>query len=253
MNEKNTHNSIIESVTAKIASGEVRAHSHALFVGKAIAFAILGIGVLITSALIINFILFSIHLNSHEMLLQFGPRGWSAFLRFFPWILLFVDIVCMVLLSILVKQFRFGYRTPLLYVLGGAVVLVIISGFLIEQHTPANRFFVGEGEPRGMHVPLGGMMRGMRTPPQIEDGVCRCEVVSMRSAEELTLRDTLTGKEFVGISSPSTYGTTSALVVGDIVFIAGDFANGTSTIFGIKKIDKRGSMRMRTSVQGENY
>ena len=75
----------------------------------------------------------------------------------------------------------------------------------------------------------------------------------MISAEELVLRDTFTGKEFVGISSSSAYGTTSALVVGDTVFIAGDFVDGTFTIFGIKKTDERGLMRMRTSVQGENY
>jgi hypothetical protein len=239
MNEKNTHNSIIESVTAKIASGEVRAHPHTLFVGKAIVFVILGVGVLITSAFIINFILFSIHLNSHEMLLQFGPRGWSAFLRFFPWGLLLIDIVCMIFLSMLVKQFRFGYRTPLLYILGGAVVLVVMSGFFIEQHTPANRFFMGEG--KGMH---SGMMRGMRTPPQIEEGVCRCEIVSVRSDEEFVLRDTLTGKEFVGISSPSAYGTTSALVVGDMVFIAGELEDDIFIIFGIRKIGERGLMRM---------
>ena len=231
----NTTHNIIEKITGKIRSGEVSMHSRALFVLRALGLILLSVFVFLTSALIVNFILFSIHMSSTNELLGFGPRGWGAFFRFFPWGLLVVDVVSVVLLVLLLRTFRFGYRMPLLYVFGAFLFFAIVAGATIERYTPMNAFLDREVRGPGMHRGMGGMWNRMHTAPQPGEGVCRCEIISIKDSTHLTVKDIFTGEIFHAVVGNTPHATTTGLEVGNRVFLAGDVEGDTFTIFGLKR------------------
>ena len=115
METENTHKSIREKVTAQIQSGVVTMHSPFHFALRSIALFASLLGATLVSTLILNFILFTIHFNNHHQLLGFGTNGWIAFLKFFPWPLLIIDLVFIGLVVHLVRSFRVGYKIPILY------------------------------------------------------------------------------------------------------------------------------------------
>ncbi len=231
----NIHN-IIEKVTEKIQSGEVSMHSPMLFILRALGIALLSMLAFFASVVIVNFILFSVHMSSTNELLGFGPRGWGAFLQFFPWGLLIVDVVSVILLVALLRTFRFGYRAPLLYVFGALLFFAVMTGVIIERHTPMNTLIDREMRGPGMHHGMGGMWNRMHMPPPPGEGVCRCEVVSVEDVEHFTARDVFSGELYrVAVRRGALYATTTGLTVGDFVYLAGDVEGGTLTAFGLKK------------------
>ena len=106
-----------------------------LQVAALLALAFLALGI---SVFIINFILFSVRLNRIDTLLGFGPRGWGAFVRFFPWTLLLADVGLIALLEWLLRRFRFGSKIPVLYLLGGLLFVTILTGAVLDRGTPFN-------------------------------------------------------------------------------------------------------------------
>ncbi len=226
--------SIIEKVHAQIVSGKVCMRSRALFVLKGIALTLLAFLVFTTSTLIVNFMLFSIHMQSAEELLEFGPRGWYAFLLFFPWGLLVVDVVSTVLLVMLFRTFRFGYRVPLLYIFGTLLLGATLFGFTLERHTPMNAFIMHRVDRDDMPEPVRLFGR-MHTPPPPHEGTCHCEVVSIIDDEHFMVRDAFTGSEFTAVVTDETHATTSNLHIGDKVFLAGEMEDGVFEIFGLKR------------------
>lgn len=231
----NTTHNIIAKVTEKIQSGEVSMHSRVPFVLRAFGMAFLATIVFFISALIVNFVFFSIHMSNTNELLGFGPRGWGAFIGFFPWGLLFVDIVSVALLALLFRTFRFGYRAPLLYVFGGFFFLAVVAGATLERHTPMNTLIDREMRGPRMHQGMGGVWSRMHMPPSPGEGVCRCEVVSIEDSTHLTVKDVFTGDEFYAVIGDTSHATTAGLAVGNRVFLAGDVEGDTFTIFGLKR------------------
>lgn len=227
-------NSIIEKVNAQIASGRVHMRSRALFVLKGIALLSLACIVFVTSTLIVNFMLFSIHMQSAEELLEFGPRGWYAFFLFFPWRLLVIDALGIILLVFLLRTFRFGYRVPLLYIFGALIAGAVLFGFTIERHTPMNAIILHvvdrDDVPESVH-----MFNQIHTPPPPREGTCHCEVVAITDAEHFVVRDAFTNTEFVAVITDETHATTTNLKVGDKVFLAGEMEDGIFEIFGLKR------------------
>lgn len=227
-------NSIIEKVNAQIASGKVHMRSRTLFVLKSIALIILACVIFTTSTLIINFMLFSIHMQSAEELLKFGPKGWYAFLLFFPWMFLVVDVLSIILLVLLFRTFRLGYRVPFLYVFGILIVGALLFGFSIERHTPMNAIILQVADREDMPESVR-MFNQIHTPPPPHEGTCHCEVVAITDREHFVVRDVFTSKEFVAVIADETHATTTNLKVGDKVFLAGEMEDGVFEIFGLKR------------------
>lgn len=246
MNEK--YNTIIEKVNAQISSGKVEMRSRAVFVLKSIALVLLSIFVFLASTLIINFIIFAVHMQSADALLQFGPRGWYAFLTFFPWRLLVVDVLGIILLIMLLRTFRFGYRVPLLYIGGAILIAASVFGFVLEQHTPMNDVLMREANrpemPRG--IPL--FFNRLHTPPP-DEGRCRCEVTAITDATHLSVRDVVTGESFTAIIQDDAHGATTGLTVGDVVFMGGEMKDGVFEVFGIRTGERRGQGLHRERVE----
>ena len=224
-------------MTEKIQSSETHMHSRVYFTLRTVGLVALSILILSTSALIVNFILLSVHMNSTHELLGFGSRGWEAFLQFFPWGLLVVDVVSVVFLVALLHTFRLGYRVPLVYVFGILLFVVVIVGVIMERHTPMNTLIDREMRGPGMHQGMmGGMWNRMHAPPPPGEGVCRCEIISMETNGRFTARDVFSGVTYqVIVSGDTPYATTTGLTVGDRVYLAGDSEGDVLTVFGLKK------------------
>lgn len=197
------------------------------------------VAVLFVTVFIVNFIFFSIRLNSSETLLGFGPRGFSAFLHFFPWPLAFLDVGLVFLLQWFLRHFKFGYRIPLLYLVGGLIVGAGLVGFALDRATPFNdRMHEGRGR---LPPPMRMFYDGARKPGTRGDGICRCTILSIEG-NRLIVEDTrplddddATTTLTIVLPPDSRRATTTGLTVGDIVFIAGEEENGVIQAFGVKK------------------
>lgn len=225
-------------MNAQIASGKVQMRSRAVFVLKSIALVFLSVLVFLTTTLIVNFIIFSIHIQNTDAFLGFGPRGWYAFLIFFPWRLLVIDALGIILLIMLLRTFRFGYRIPLLYMGGAVLIAATLFGFALERQTPMNDMLIREANrpemPRG--IPL--FFNRLHTPPP-DEGRCRCEVISITDATHLRVRDVITGESFTAVIQDGAHGTPAALKVGDVVFMGGEKKEGVFEVFGIRTGERR--------------
>lgn len=237
MNEK--YNNIIEKVNAQISSGKVGMRSRAVFVLKSIVLVCLSLFVFLATTLMVNFIIFSIHMQSTDAFLGFGPRGWYAFVVFFPWLLLAVDALGTILLIMLLRTFRFGYRVPLLYIGGAVLIVAFLFGFALERHTPMNDVLMREANrpemPRG--VPM--LFNRLHTPPPGE-GRCRCEVTAITDTTHFEARDVVTGESFTAVIQEDAHGTAMGLKVGDVVFMGGEMKDGVFEVFGIRTGERRG-------------
>lgn len=238
MNEK--YNNLIEKVNAQISSGKVHMRSRLVCVLKSIALVFLSLFVFLTTTLLVNFMIFSIHMQSTDAFLGFGPRGWYAFFTFFPWPLFVLDALGVVLLIILLRTFRFGYRVPLLYIGGAVLVASSVFGFALERHTPMNDVLMREANSTGMPRPIPMLFNRLHTPPPHHEGRCRCEVTAIIDTTHLEVRDVVTGESFTAVVQDGAHGTISELTVGDVVFMGGEMEEGVFEVFGIRTGERRG-------------
>lgn len=235
------NDSLRESILAKIKTEHISMRPRLYFTLQVVAVVFVAFLALLLSVFIFNFILFSIRINSHDAFLQFGPRGLTNFLKFFPWPILALDIGLIVLLEWLIRKFRFGYRIPMMYLVGGILLLTVVAGFSIDRGTYLNDRLMDRAEHEGLPGPLGGLYHGARRPPH--DGICRCTVTAINGAEILVadFRDGATTTYTVILPNDDLRATTTGLSVGDVVFVAGDKdEDGTIRAFGVRKESDRG-------------
>lgn len=197
--------------------------------------------ILIVTIFIVNFIFFSIRLNSSEDLLGFGLEGFIAFIFFFPSHLALLDVGLILLLQWLLRHFKFGYSVPLLYLLAGLVFGAGLIGFALDRATPFNdHMHEGRGH---LPPPMRGIYDGAKRLHK-GSGICRCTILAI-TGNTLTVEDTrpihdggATSTLKVVIPLDARRATTTGLSVGDVVFIAGEEKDGAIEAFGVKK-DRR--------------
>lgn len=234
--ETEKHN-IKEAILESIRARKIGMHSKNYFYLRIAALAVVSVLVLLISIFILNFLLFSIRINSQDIFLGFGPRGWSAFLAFFPWELLATDAVLVGVLLALLRQFKFGYKSPLLYMLGGLVMLTLVAGFAVDK-AGVNEHFLRQADENRLPGAFGDFYGHARRPPPPGSGFCRhCRIVAIEgnvlTVEEVRSEGTTTRTIVLPANDPNA--TTSLLKVGDIIFVAGDAASdGNIRAFGVR-------------------
>jgi hypothetical protein len=171
----NHNNSIRQSVLEKIKSGKVRRLPHAYFIARILATIGVGLLLLLVSAFIFSFLLFSLHESGEHALLGFGPSGIVTFFILFPWPLVLIDVGLLFLLEWLLQGFKFGYRIPLLNVFIGIFTISTIAGFLINA-TPLHTYLLHKADNNQLPV-VGGAYEHIFDHHDI-DGVGRGLVVS---------------------------------------------------------------------------
>jgi hypothetical protein len=246
-NNMNTpHNDRVKNnVLDKIRSGEVKMHSKYIYFFKVSVIIALAVFVTFISSALISFIMFSVIVSGRLILLGFGFRGLVTFIITFPWLLLLIDLGLVVMLERLIKHFKFGYRTPLVYSIGAIVAANIIIGIVIYEsplhHTIARN-------ARVHHIPvIGDTYRHVRLPPR-EFGVFRGVVTSMGTSSFVVQSinvdadsdaDNQNGASTTSIRTVFVHPDIpfqNIIMKGDYVFVAGDIRGDDIFAFGLQKL-----------------
>jgi len=236
--ETNKKHNIKETILESIRARKIGMHSKNYFYLRIAALVVVSTLVLLISIFILNFLLFSVRVSSQDVFLSFGPRGWSAFLAFFPWELLAIDAVLVGVLLLLLRQFKFGYKSPLLYMLGGLVALTLVAGFALDRTTGLNEHFLRQADEHRLPGAFGDFYGHARRPPPPGSGFCRhCTIVAIEgnvlTVEEVRSEGTTTRTILLPPNDPNA--TTSMLKVGDVIFVAGDTSpDGNIRAFGVR-------------------
>lgn len=235
MNQQKKPISIKDKILTDIKSGEITMRPKIYFTLKIAALVLGTFAVVVISIFIFNFILFTIRISGQDNLLGFGPRGWEVFVRHFPWHLLVLDVALIIGLQWLLRQFKFGYKIPILYLLLGLLCITSVAGFALDRGTPFNdRLYQMRGQ--GLPPPLGGFYGRANRPPPLGGGVCRCTIMAI-SGNVLTVQDNRsTSTLSVILPANDPRATTTSLKVGDMVLVAGDQKDGVINAFGVRKI-----------------
>ncbi len=231
-NNTNQHNSIKDQILQKISSQELSMRPKSSFIWKVAIVTFLAVIVFIISVFICNFILFHIIESGRGTLLEFGPRGYLVFLKFFPWTLVFIDIALIISLQYLLKTFEFGYKRPGIYMAAGLIVVVLASGLIVSLSTPLNKEIERQSQMGHLPRPVGDFYNEARRPPG-EKGICECLVLAVTDTT-VTVQDIhLTSRAPITIELPPEL--PHDFEIGSIIFVAGDIQNGHIRPFGIHK------------------
>ncbi len=149
--------SIKDRILARIESREIEMQPRFLLVLKVAALALVVIVALLISVFLFNFLFFFLRINLYG-----APFGLTRFLLFFPWPVLAIDIGLLILAEMLLRQFRFGYRRPVLYTLFALLACTISAGLTIDRITGFNESMEGRAHHGHLPPPLGDMYRHAR-------------------------------------------------------------------------------------------
>lgn len=217
--EQPQSNNISERVLDKIREGKVSMRPRAYFVLQTVALGFVAFITLLVSVSIATYILFSIRASNTGPLLGFGPPGYAVFLQLFPWPLLLLDIFCIALLEWMLRKFRFGYKSPLLYLLFGIIVISLAFALTLDQSRASDQLL------RGAHdhdVPLvGELFEAGRRPPPPDSGACPCTITAIGTStlEASEMQPDGTQRSITVVLPPSI--ATSSLQIGGHYFILG--------------------------------
>ena len=158
---KNNHNNSIEEfVTDSIKSGKIIMKPKWHFVLK----TILRVLSIIILFFVIVYLLNFIGLVTHEKdfnILDLSPRGMRAFMVAIPWVIVLLSMFLLMTFYILVKQYSFVYRKPLVYSFFGIIFFVVFSGFIVHIFDMNFRFArFGEGPRTPILGPMHKYYRG---------------------------------------------------------------------------------------------
>ena len=230
------NNNLKNKILNKIKAGEIHMKSKSHFIFKMILIISVAILVLMVSAFLVSYILFSLKTSGQFSLLGFGGRGITEFIIGFPWLILLVDCVLLIILDYLLKNFRIGYHYPIAYLFFGTFILILFFGFIIEL-TPVNGIILRIAEEQRLPI-FGGFYGGLRKSHS-NVGIFRGTVVSIEgNTFMLKYNDyDIDGDDMiVKVLTPQGFNVGSSLNIGDMVFVAGNLVNGEIQAYGLQKL-----------------
>jgi hypothetical protein len=238
MTHSDPHNeSFRERVLADISSRKTRIYPKVYFILRTTLVIVVAILVLIVTIFIFNYVFFSLRVSGREYLLNFGVRGFSSFLEYFPWLLLAIDLVLIVILEWLLRRFRFGYRSPILYLLLGIFAITIAAGYLIDHATRIDDTLLHQADLNSLVGPFDEIYESVRGSHLVDEGVCECQIMKINGNILMAQDINSTSGVPLTVVLPMGYNLPPSVRAGSIVFIAGTL-NPSNTIqaFGLSSV-----------------
>lgn len=236
MHQKTVNSDLKNTVLTKISTSEVKMRPRIFFIGQLIGLIIVGVSLLITIALLTSFIVFSIQMSDRFFLIDFGARGIKTFLFLFPWPLFFAAIILLILFIVLFRNYRFAYRTPMIYVSCGALIVSIIVGGIIHTTSFHNQL-LRRAQMRQLPF-VGGLYEQIRHPSEHRD-IVRGRIINI-SFPLITIQNE--ENELILVRLPMSTANHKQLKVGDWVFVAGDLVDNELRAYGVRKFTFQPSM-----------
>lgn len=239
MNEnKNIKNEVLD----KIKAGEINMRPKFYFLLNVIALIVIAVLALVTSSMLVSFIVFSLMASGKMFLLGFGLRGFMMFFVLFPWPLLIIEVAFIVLLEWLLKKFKFGYRTSFSRLIIAILAISLVVSAIITL-TPIHNNMLRRAEKKDLPI-FGDYYRGIRRPAKGTE-VFR-GVVSSVGTSSFVLDQQMDGDvdsddrvQSYLINLPQNISQENIPGVGEVVFVGGKLMpDNTVQAYGFKKLQK---------------
>ena len=231
--EQTTETESMETrVLDRIRTEDLSVHSKAYFYGRVAFAVVVSCVVFCVSAFLFDYILYILAASGRSLLLGFGPHGLLFFFEAFPWWVLVGDVVFIFLLERMLRQFKFAYRSPTLYIVGGLIVVSALAGFGLSYVTDFGRYIPADGNMQA--APVGALFNNARRAPLPDRGVCRCTITAVGDGQ-LSVIDTENADLALTVILPANdpHVHSDGLQIGDKVFIAGTLQGATLYAFGL--------------------
>lgn len=234
-------NKIKEDILEKIKSGKLNMRPKYYFVIKLVFLAIATFVMFILSAVIVSYVIFTLKVSGQTNLLTFGPRGLYHFLLALPWLVLFIDVGLIIIIDWLLKSFRFGYNSSILFLLVVTLVSITVLATIIN-YTSFHKNLMNMAERKNLPF-AGGFYMGIKKSHGSQ-GIFRGEIVSIESTSTFYIKhndfDSDTDDSVIEVFTPDGSDVfTLFLRDGDEVFIAGDKIPDGIRAYGIRKLTEQ--------------
>lgn len=235
MKNEDIKNNIEEAVLRRIEQDCVKIKPKSYFVIKAVLLALCVFSIFVLSVILVSFIIFSLNTRGDLFLLGFGKRGIVKFILLFPWFLLSIDALLIVLLDYLVRRFRFGYHSPIIYLFLATLVFVTTFSYLINFTSLHSQL---SDLARSRHIPFAESMYGDINKSRHGEGIFRGIVSSVGDNYIVLKHSNFDGPDTeLKIMVPADLNPKSFVHPGEEIYIAGDIASGTVILpYGMRKI-----------------
>jgi lysylphosphatidylglycerol synthetase-like protein (DUF2156 family) len=152
METEKLQNDIKNQILEKIKSGEVNMKPKYYFILKLVALALTVFLTFILSTMLVSYVIFSIKISGQVFLLGFGAKGLYHFFIALPWFILFLDLVLIFFLDWLLKSFKFGYNSSVMFLFVVTLVSITVLASLINS-TSFHRDMMIRAEGRAARGP----------------------------------------------------------------------------------------------------
>ena len=146
-----------DRILGRIRRGEVAMHSQSFFTLKLVALLLASFLALVVSVLLFTFIFFTVRVNIHSSFAVLGPRTLFFLFHFFPWHLVMLDVALIALTEWLLRDFKFAYRSPFLYLLFAVFAFVLALGLFIDRVTPFSDRMLEHAHAHHLPPPINDM------------------------------------------------------------------------------------------------
>ncbi|MDR3570778.1 MAG: hypothetical protein P4L81_01080 [Candidatus Pacebacteria bacterium] len=233
MIEQDPKKALTRGVMDAIHSGRVQMRPRWKFVLSGVL-AALGVAILLFTLLfIVSFAIFTLRQTGALFVPEFGMRGVFVFFAALPFILLALLLVFVIVLEVLVRRYRVGYRTPLLVSVLAILIIIGLGGLGIER-TRVHEMILREAMMPGELPPPIAIM--YRTGAQHIPDVYRGTIVAMMPGGFVLLDENGAGTTSVLLSPLTQLPPGTILQPSEQVVVFGDGDSTTIRAMGIVQI-----------------
>lgn len=232
MNSKEIKSSVWEKLNEKIQKQKLEVKDKKYFVWKNILAFILGAIFLLMVLFCFSFIFFFISRNNLFGFGYLGLRGWQSLFFAFPWFLLFIAIILILILEFIFKKYQLVYRRPLTYSFGILLICSFVFGTLIARTSWHDQLLE---QAHDKQLPfLGRMYRNFDEPKNLHVGKLQ------EKTEAMWIMQSRRGDlQFVLISANTNFPQGDNFRVGDFLLVSGFKDNGKIEAWGIIPFEPR--------------
>jgi len=217
-----------------IHSGRVRMRPRWKFILSGVL-AALGVIILVCTLLFItSFAIFTLRETGVLFTPIFGMRGLFTFFAALPLILIILLVLFVIILEVLVRRYRVGYRTPLLVSVVAILIVVVLGGYGVEQTRVHDMILHQARLPGGGVPPPIAIM--YRAGVQHVPGVFHGTIVSIIPGGFLLVDQDVDATTTVYIDPSTMIPPGAKFQPGEEVVVFGDEASGTVHAEGVVQI-----------------
>ncbi len=235
MDSQDQEKQVHESVLSAIKQGDIKMRPRWQFILRTML-AVVGLAILMLALIyLISLILFMMSETGAGFVPAFGSRGWLAFARSLPWLMILLAVAFIIVLEVLVRRYAFAYRRPLLYSMLGIVALSILSGVGVAGTLLHRRISNYAYQHR---VPFFDQLYENVEEQQLPE-IYPGQIVQLM--QHSFLLEGRRGDTVEVLISPETmFSVGTQFATSDMVVVFGEPATGTIQAFGIRKLENHG-------------